>query len=211
MNYAELVQLIQDYCENSETSFVANIPTFVQQAENRIHRTAMIPELRANATTPVGSGVIYVPRPSDFIAVFSLAVIDAMGKYTYTVDKDVNFLREAYPDPTTAGRPKYYALFDGDTTVRDGRIMLGPVTDTTYTLELHYYYDPESIVTAGTSYLGTNSPTTLLYGSLIEAYTYLKGDDDMMKTYMDRYQNAMGQLMGIDARTKRDEYRDGRA
>ena len=211
MTYAELVTLIQDYCESSETSFVANIPTFVKQAENRIYRTAMLPELRANATTTVLAGAKYVARPDDFIAVFSFAVIDATGKYTYMIDKDVNFIREAYPAPTTTGRPKYYGMFDGDKTGSDGNFLIGPSPDVQYQVELHYYYDPVSIVTESTTWLGDNAPTTLLYGTLIEAYTYLKGDDDMMKTYMERYKTAMGQLMGIDARNKRDDYRDGRA
>lgn len=211
MTYAELVQLIQDYCESSETSFVDNIPTFVKQAENRIYRTAMLPELRANATSTVSAGATYVARPTDFLAVFSIAVIDATGKYTYMIDKDVNFMREAYPSPTTTGRPKYYGIFDGDSPTSAGNFMLGPTTDVEYQIELHYYYDPESIVTASETWLSDNAPTALLYGVLIEAYTYLKGDDDMMKTYMERYQTAMSQLMGIDARNKRDEYRDGRA
>jgi hypothetical protein len=209
MTYAELVVLIQDYCESSETSFVENIPTFVKQTENRVYRTVMLPELRANATSVVAPNAKYVARPEDFLSVFSFAVIDATGKYTYMIDKDVNFMREAYPDPTTTGRPKYYGQFDGNTPTSAGNFLIGPSADVEYQVELHYYYDPESIVTASETWLSSNAPTVLLYGCLIEAYSYLKGDDDMMKTYMSRYQEAMGQLMGVDARSKRDDYRDG--
>lgn len=211
MTYTELVNLIQDYCENSETTFVANIPTFVQQAEQRIYRTVMLPEFRGNATTTIAAGTQYISRPADFLSVFSLAVISATGEYTYLVDKDVNFIREAYPYPATSGRPKYYGVFDGDATGAEGNFIIGPGADTTYEVELHYYRDPESIVTAGTSWLGENADTALLYGSLVEAYTYLKGDADLMKTYLDRYNEALAQLNMIGARSTRDDYRDGRA
>lgn len=211
MTYAELVDLIQNYCENSEETFVASIPTFVRQAEQRIYRTVMLPEFRSNATASIGPNRQYIERPSDFLSVFSLAVIDAMGKYTYLVDKDVNFIREAYPYPATAGRPKYYAIFDGDAAGTEGNILIGPSTDVSYTVELHYYYDPESIVTAGTTWLGTNAETALLYGTLVEAYTFLKGDADLMAVYSARYEEALAQLNMIGARSTRDDYRDGRA
>jgi len=211
MTYAELVALIQDYCENSETTFVANIPTFVRQAEQRIYRTVMLPEFRSNATATLGAGAQYIARPSDFLSVFSLAVISAAGEYTYLIDKDVNFMREAYPSPATTGRPKYYGIFDGDSGASAGNLIIGPSADATYEVELHYYYDPESLVTAGTTWLSTNADTALLYGTLVEAYTYMKGDADLMKTYLDRYNEALAQLGMIDARSNRDDYRDGRA
>ena len=211
MNYAELVTLIQDYCENSETTFVANIPTFVRQAEQRIYRTVMLPEFRANATATISAGTQYIARPADFLSVFSLAVISAAGEYAYLTDKDVNFIREAYPYPSASGRPKYYGIFDGDATGTEGNMIIGPSADADYQVELHYYRDPESIVTAGTSWLGTNADTALLYGALVEAYTYMKGDADLMKTYLDRYNEALAQLGMVDARSSRDDYRDGRA
>lgn len=211
MTYAELVDLIQDYCENSETTFVDNIPTFVRQAEHRIYRTVMLPEFRANATATIGVGAKYIARPADFLSVFSLAIISAAGQYTYLIDKDVNFMREAYPDPTATGRPKYYGIFDGDATGTEGNLIIGPSADAEYQVELHYYRDPESIVTAGTSWLGTNADTALLYGAIVEAYTYVKGDADLMKLYTDRYNEALAQLGMIDARSNRDDYRDGRA
>jgi hypothetical protein len=210
MNYAQLSQALQDYLETQETSFVSNIPTFVRQAEERIYRSVQIPELRKNATGTLTSGVPYLARPSDFISAFSLAVIDNNGDYTYLYDKDVNFIREAYPRASTTGIPKYYAQFDGDQTgISEGNFILGPTPNAAYTVELHYYYDPPSIVTTSTSWLGENAETALLYGSLVEAYTYLKGDGDMLQLYTNRYNEAMMQLFGIDLRAKRDDYRDG--
>ena len=209
MNYAELVQDLQDYLETSETSFVNNIPTFVKQAEERIYRSVQIPELRKNATASTTAGNQYLARPSDFLSVFSLAVVDGSGNYSYLYDKDVNFIREAYPSASTQGTPKYYAQFDGDQTGTEGNFILGPTPSGAFTVELHYYYDPPSIVDTGTSWLGTNAETALLYGSLVEAYTYLKGDADMLQVYMERYADAMEKLFGIDIRSKRDDYRDG--
>lgn len=209
MNYSQLTQALQDYLETSETSFVSNIPNFVRQAEERIYRSVQIPELRKNATASTTSGNQYLARPSDFLSVFSLAVVDGSGNYSYLYDKDVNFIREAYPSSSTSGLPKYYAQFDGDQVGTDGNFILGPTPNANYTVELHYYYDPPSIVDTGTSWLGTNAEAALLYGSLVEAYTYLKGDSDMQSLYMDRYVEAMGQLFGIDVRSKRDDYRDG--
>jgi hypothetical protein len=209
MNYSELTQALQDYLETSETSFVSNIPNFVRQAEERIYRSVQIPELRKNATASTTSGNQYLARPSDFLSVFSLAVVDGSGNYSYLYDKDVNFIREAYPSSSTSGLPKYYAQFDGDQAGTEGNFILGPTPNSNYTVELHYYYDPPSIVDTGTSWLGTNAEAALLYGSLVEGYTYLKGDGDMQQLYMERYAEAMGQLFGIDVRSKRDDYRDG--
>jgi hypothetical protein len=209
MNYSELSQALQDYLETQEASFVSNIPNFVRQAEQRIYRSVQIPELRKNVTASTTSGNQYLARPSDFLSVFSLAVVNGSGDYSYLYDKDVNFIREAYPSSSTSGLPKYYAQFDGDQVGTEGNFILGPTPNGTYTVELHYYYDPPSIVATGTSWLGTNAEAALLYGALIEGYTYLKGDADMLKLYMDRYAEAMGQLFGIDVRSKRDDYRDG--
>jgi len=209
MNYTQLTAALQDYLETSETSFVSNIPTFVRQAEERIYRSVQIPELRKNVTAATTSGNQYLARPSDFLSAFSLAVVDGSGNYSYLYDKDVNFIREAYPGPSTSGLPKYYAQFDGDQVGTEGNFILGPTPNSNYTVELHYYYDPPSIVDTGTSWLGTNAETALLYGSLVEAYTYLKGDADMLQLYTNRYMEAMAQLFGIDLRSKRDDYRDG--
>jgi hypothetical protein len=210
MNYAALVQAIQDYTQNSETSFVANIPLFVEQAEERINRSIMLPELRKNVTASTLIGNKYIARPSDFLSVFSFAVIDAAGDTTYLLDRDVTFIREAYPSTSTQALPKYYAQFDGDASGTEGNFILGPTPDANYDVELHYYYDPESIVTAGTSWYGTNAEAALLYGSLIEAYTYMKGENDLVGLYTQRYNEAMGQLTGVDIRSDRDDYREGK-
>jgi hypothetical protein len=149
-------------------------------------------------------------RPEDFISVFSLAVVDSSGDYSFLIDKDVNFIREAYPSASTSALPKYYAQFDGDYEGEQGNFILGPTPDDTYTVELHYYYDPASIVTAGTSWYGDNAESALLYGSLIEAYTYMKGEADLIQLYTTRYDEALGQLTGVQIRSSTDEYRDGR-
>lgn len=209
MTYAELVQLIQDYVENSESSFVANIPRFVRQTEQRVYRSVMIPELRKVATATIGSGAQYVARPPDFLSVFSFAVIAPSGAYSFLYDKDPSFIREAYPFPATTGTPRFYAQFDGETPSGQGNFIIGPSADQSYTVELQYYYDPPSIVDEGTSWLGDNAETVLLYGTLVEAYTYLKGDADLMGQYRQQYGEALGQLTGIDVRSKRDDYRDG--
>lgn len=209
MNYTELVQAIKDYTENEETTFVNQIPTFVRQAEERIYRSVMIPELRKNVTASTSSGNQYLARPSDFLAVFSIAVVDGSGDYNYLLDKDVNFIREAYPSASTQALPQFYGQFDGDDTVGSGNFILGPTPDADYTVELHYYFDPPSIVTTGTSWLGDNAETALLYGCLIEAYTYMKGEADMLNLYEQRYQEALAQLGGIGIRSMRDNYRDG--
>ena len=210
MNYTELVAAIQDYTQNEETSFVSNIPTFVRQSEERLNRSIMVPELRKNVTALTSNGGVYLARPDDFLSVFSLAVIDSSGDYSFLIDKDVNFIREAYPSASTSALPKYYAQFDGDFNGDQGNFILGPTPDDTYTVELHYYYDPPSIVTAGTSWYGDNAESALLYGSLIEAYTYMKGEADLIQLYTTRYDQALGQLTGVQIRSSTDEYRDGR-
>ena len=209
MNYTELVQAIKDYTENQETTFVSQIPTFVRQAEERIYRSVMIPELRKNVTASTVAGNQYLARPSDFLAVFSIAVVDGSGDYNYLLDKDVNFIREAYPSSSTQALPQFYGQFDGDDSVGSGNFILGPTPDADYTVELHYYFDPPSIVTTGTSWLGDNAETALLYGCLIEAYTYMKGEADMLALYENRYQEALAQLGGVGIRSMRDNYRDG--
>ena len=210
MNYTELKQAIQDFTENYEATFVANIPVFVRQAEERVYRSVMIPELRKNVTGSLTSGNKYLARPSDFLSVFSLAVIDGSGEYHYLIDKDANFMREAYPNPSTTGLPKFYGQFDGDSTVSaTGNLIVGPTPDSSYSVELHYYYDPPSIVDTGTSWLGDNAESVLLYGSLVEAYIFMKGDADLMVAYKDQYQTALERLGVIDFRSKRDSYRDG--
>jgi hypothetical protein len=207
MNYAELVQAIKDYVENDEATFVAQIPTFVEQTEERIFRTVLIPELRKNVTGTMTSGNQYLARPSDFLAPFSLAVIDLDNEYYYLLERDVSFVREAYPSAATMGLPKYYAQFDGELGASTGNFIVGPTPGANYAVELHYYYDPPSIVTSGTSWLGDNAEAALLYGSLIEAYTFMKGEPDLIAQYERRYQDALAQLGGLAVRSANDTYR----
>ena len=210
MNYTELVAAIKDYTQNEESSFVSNIPSFVGQAEERLNRSIMVPELRKNVSAATTNGNWYLARPADFLSVFSLAVVDSSGNYSFLLDKDVNFIREAYPASSTSGLPEYYAQFDGDYNGEQGNFILGPTPDAAYTVELHYYYDPPSIVTTSTSWYGDNAESALLYGSLIEAYTYMKGETDLIQLYTTRYNEALGQLTGVQIRSQTDEYRDGR-
>lgn len=205
MNYSALVTLIQDYCESTESSFVSNIPTFVQLAEERIYNSVQIPAIRKNVTGTMTASFQYFSLPSDWLSTFSLAVIDpTTGDYEYLLNKDVNFIRASYPPPNSTGKPKYYAIWNNSS------MILGPTPDQAYTAELHYYYYPASIVTAGTSWLGDNFETVLLYGSLREAYTYLKGEQDMMQYYDQKYQEAVAQLKRLgDGLDRQDAYRSG--
>jgi len=207
VNYAQLSQSIQDYVQSTETTFVANIPTFVQLAEERIYNSVQLPAIRKNSTATMTIGNKYMSLPSDWLSTFSLAVFNPTNnEYTYLLNKDVNFIRQAYPDADDTGRPEYYAIWDADT------MILGPAPDLAYTAELHYYYYPASIVNAGTSWLGDNFETVLLYGSLREAYIFLKGEQDMMNYYEQKYQESLGLLKRLgDGLDRQDAYRSGQA
>lgn len=299
MNYTQLSTAIQDYTQNYESSFVDNIPVFVSQAETRIYNTVLIPALRKNVTGVSSSGNKYLSCPTDFLSVFSLAVIDASGNFEYLLNKDVNFIRAAYPNPNDQDIPKYYALFGP--TVTSGTVttelsfILGPTPDANYNVELHYYYYPESIVqgsvvavgtitggsgytngvyynvpltggsgsnavatitvsgesvtsviittggsfyivgdtlsasttylgagssfsvpvatitnSTGTSWIGDNYDPVLLYGALVEAYIFMKGEQDMMTYYQAKYSEALQQLVRLGGALERgDAYRDG--
>ena len=202
MNYAELVAAIEDYTENSFAT--ADINTFIEQAEQRIYNAVQLPALRKNVTGNTTANNKYLACPSDWLATYSLAAIDGDGNYEYLLNKDVNFIRQAYPAPTDTGFPQYYAQFDQNT------FILGPTPDAAYSMELHYFYYPESIVTAGTSWLGDNFDSALLYGALLEAYTYMKGESDVMAAYKQRYDEAMQMLKQLgDGKNRRDAYRSG--
>lgn len=202
--YATLSQTIQDYVESSEASLVDNIPTIIKQAEERILKSVQLSVFIKNSTGIVSTGNQYLQLPSDYLTPFSIAIDN--GGYEYLILKNVNFIREAYPDATATGVPKYYAIFDVD------NFIVGPTPDDEYTVELHYFYRPTSIVdsTDGTSWLGTNAENALLYGCLLEAYTYLKGDPDLMQLYASRYGEAMGLLENFgEAYGTTDNYRYG--
>jgi hypothetical protein len=205
VNYSQLSTLIQDYCESSEQSFVANIPTFVQLAEERIYNSVQIPAIRKNVTGTMTNTFPYFQLPSDWLSTFSLAVIDPItGEYEYLLNKDVNYIRAAYPPPNSTGKPKYYAIWD------DNTMILGPTPDQAYTAELHYYYYPASIVNVGNTWLSDNFETVLLYGCIREGYTYLKGDPDLMQYYENKYQESLGLLKRLgDGLDRQDAYRSG--
>ena len=214
MNYTQLSDAIQAYAENTESNFVAEIPVFVQQAEQRIYNSIQFPSLRKNMTGVTQTNNKYLSCPDDFLAVYSLAVIDDTGSYEYLLNKDVNFIRQAYPQPTDTGIPRYYALFGpkvvSSVISNELSFILGPTPDANYSVELHFYYYPESIVTAGTSWLGDNFDSVLLYGSLVEAYTYMKGEADMMALYNQKYMEALALAKRLgDGMERQDAYRSG--
>jgi len=218
MNYTQLSAAISAYTENTEANFIAEIPVFVTQAEQRIYNSVQFPSLRKNVTGILTAQNKYLSCPNDFLAVYSLAIYpQAGGDYSYLLNKDVNFIRQCYPNPTDYGTPKYYALFgptvSGATITNELTFILGPTPDSTgYYAELHYYYYPESITTAssGTTWLGDNFDTVLLYGSLVEAYTYMKGEQDMMQLYNQKYMEALSLAKRLgDGMERQDAYRSG--
>jgi len=231
MNYDTLFETIKGYTENdfpntqygdptaANVNFTSaeQINTFIQQAEQRIYNSVQFPSIRKNVTGPTTANNKYLSSPSDFLAVYSIAVIDDDGNYEYLLNKDVNFIRAAYPNPNDTGLPQYYALF-GPTTTNDNpplltnelSFILGPTPDDAYDVELHYYFYPESIVTATNTWLGDNFDSLLLYGSLLEAYTYMKGEPDVITNYEKRYNEALllAKRLG-DGMERSDAYRSG--
>jgi hypothetical protein len=227
MNYSELSSAIQTYTENnfptitladsSTVSSTAQINRFIEQAEQRIYNTIQFPSLRKNVTGTITASNKYLSCPDDFLAPYSLAVFPyGGGDYAFLLNKDVNFIREAYPSPTSTGTPKYYALFgptvSGSTISNELSFILGPTPDTTYSAELHYYYYPESITTAssGQTWLGDNFDTVLLYGALVEAYTFMKGEQDIIALYNQKYAEALAMAKRLgDGMERQDAYRSG--
>jgi hypothetical protein len=211
MNYAQLVTAIEEYTETSEATFVSQIPNFVQLAEERIYNTVDLPSLRKNVTGTLTINNKYLSTPGDFLSVFSLAVINAAGEYEYLLNKDVNFIRQAYTQPTDTGIPKYYAIFGpNSSSPTELSIILGPTPDAAYSVEFHYFYYPESIVTASTSWIGDNFESALLYGALREAVIFQKGEQDMVAYYEKMYMESLGLLKNLgDGKLRRDAYRSG--
>jgi len=213
MNYAALVTAISDYTENTFPTSAMN--TFITQAEQRIYNTVQFPSLRKNVTGSITASNQYLSCPNDFLATYSIAIYHVGGgAYTYLIDKDVNFIREAYPNPTSTGTPKYYALFGP--TIAAGvpttelSLILGPTPDTAYSTELHYFYYPESITTATTTWLGDNFDSVLLYGSLVEAYIYMKGEADIIAGVDIKYKEALALAKRLgDGLERQDAYRSG--
>lgn len=189
MNYAELTTAVQDYLETSEATFVANIPLFVRAVENRVYSEVRLPSLRKNSEGSLNAGDKYVSMPDDFISVYSFAIIDPdTDEHAYLMLKDVNLIREVYPNAASTGVPKFYGLFE------EKALILGPTPAKSYNTELHYSYFPESMVTAGTSWLADNFEAVVLYGVIAEGYRFLKGDATQQKIYDEQYMNALGLL-----------------
>jgi hypothetical protein len=213
MNYAELVANIADICENEFTA--DEYAMFTQQAEQKIYNTVQLANLRKNVTGTLTIDNKYVSCPGDFLSTYSLAVIENYGTatetYTFLLNKDVNFIREAFPTPADTGLPKYYAIFGPQSTaVNELSFILGPTPDSAYKLELHYYYYPESIVTAGTTWLGDNFDSALLNGALIEAIRFMKGEPDLIQVYQAMYMQSLELLKNLgDGKQRMDAYRDG--
>ena len=202
MNYTELKTNIEDICENSFTD--DQLAMFTQQAEQKIYNTVQIPALRKNVTGTLSADNKYLSTPSDFLWSYSLAVVDGSDNYHFLLNKDVNFMREAYPNPTDTGLPKHYAYFD------DNTFIVGPTPDSSYSSELHYGYYPQSIVTAGTTWLGDEFDSALLNGALIEAIRFMKGEPDIVAMYEKLYLQAITLLKGLgDGKLREDAYRSG--
>tara|TARA_R110000796_G_scaffold49400_1_gene117871 strand:- start:591 stop:1220 length:630 start_codon:yes stop_codon:yes gene_type:complete len=202
MNYTELKANIQDICENTFSD--DQLAMFTQQAEQKIYNSVQLPALRKNVTGTLSNGVQYLGTPTDFLWSYSLAVIDGSGNYTYLLNKDVNFIREAYPNNSGTGVPKHYAYFDDDS------FMLGPTPDSNYSTELHYGYYPESIVTAGTTWLGNEFDSALLNGALVEAIRFMKGEPDIIGNYEKMFGLSMTLLKNLgDGKLREDTYRSG--
>jgi hypothetical protein len=217
MNYAQLSATIQAYSESDEPLFVENIPVFVQASEQRIYNSVQLSYLRKNVTGSVTPSNKYLSAPTDFLSVYSVAIIKANGEYEYLLNKDVNFIRQAYPSPTDTGLPKYYAIFGPTTTggnppelTNEMSFLLGPTPDTGYSVELHYFFYPESIVTASTTWLGDNFDTALLYGAMREAAIFQRQEPDVVANYEAKYQETMMLLKQLgDGKERTDSYRTG--
>ena len=205
--YGQLKQALQDFLETSETTFVNNLPLFIRLSEERILKSVQLNLFRKNATATATSGNLYLSCPSDFLAPFSLSYMGADNDKVFVQFKDVSFIQEYSPDAATTGGPKYYAQFD------NGNFILGPAPDSAYQMELHYFYRPASLTAGadeGTTWLSVNAELTLLYGAMVEAYVFLKGDPDMMAMYDKRFQESLVglKLLG-EAKQVTDEYRTG--
>lgn len=221
MNYATLFETIKGYVENDfpNTSWTDSagtgsvtftsteqINTFIKQAEQRVFNIVQLLDLRKNVTGSCTTANKYITVPTDWLATFSLAVIDSLGNYEYLLNKDVNYIRQAFPNPSDSGIPTHYAYFDQNS------FIVGPTPNDNYAVELHYFYYPTSIVDAGTSWLGDNFDSVLLYGSLLEAYTFMKGEPDVIQGYQKRYDEALAMLKMLgEGKNRQDMYRSGQA
>ena len=208
MNYTELQTAVEDYTEN--TFSATDFATMTELAEQKIYNSVQLPALRKNVTGTLTSGNQYLSAPTDFLSVFSLAVVSS-GVYSYLLNKDVNFIRESFPDPSTTGTPKYYALFGPDSSNNtELTFILGPTPSAGLTAELHYFYYPQSIVTAGTSWLGDNFDSVLFNAVMVEAARFMKQEQDIVAMYNEQYVQALTLLKNLgDGKNRQDAYRSG--
>lgn len=209
MTYNELVTAVQSYTEN--TFPTDDLNTMIQIAEQNIYNTVQLANLRKNVTGTLTAGNKYLSAPDDFLSTYSLAVVDALGEFHYLINKDVNFIREAYPSPNSTGTPKYYAIFGPRSSdINELSFILGPTPNAGLVAELHYYYYPESIVTAGSTWLGDNFDSALLNGTLVEAIRYMKGEQDLVSMYQNQFVQSLALLKNLgDGKQRMDAYRDG--
>jgi hypothetical protein len=204
MNYSTLVQAIKDYLDNTETTFVSQIDQFIANAEERLLFDVQLPVFRKNTQGTLTSANKYLALPTDFLAPFSLSAISS-NTYYFLLNKDVNYLQEAYPDTTETGRPQFYAIFD------DTNLLVAPVPDADYTMEFHYLYEPTGLSSSNTTtWLSQNATDALLYSTLIEAYVFMKGDVELMTYYQTRYQECLPRIKNLgEGRVRKDVYRSG--
>ena len=204
MTKSELYALLSSYLENEEATFLSNRDMFVRLAEEDIYRQVQLLDLRKNSTATFSASSPYLAAPADFLSVYEIAVIDS-GSYSYLINKEVSFMREAFPSPSTEGLPRYYSMFDDDT------LIIAPTPDDNYDVELHYFYKPESLADAadgGETWLSINAENALLFGALMHGYIYMKGDQDVIKSYVEQFQKALADLKIIaEGRNRKDSYR----
>jgi len=201
-----LTSSIQEWTQNDEATFVAEIPFFIKNAEERIFKVVDLDYFRKNVTGSMTSGNKFLEKPSDYLSTFSLSYVNSSSQNVFLLQKDVNFIQEFTPNPSTTGSPRFYSSFDVDT------FIVAPTPDTSYAVELHYYYRPASLTTddSGSTWISTNAPDALLYACLVEAYTFMKGENDLLQLYTARFTEAMSRLKIYgEAQENTDAYREG--